>query len=76
MGKNIKESKLIKKFLKSCIHILAALKQDLDLKITSLEDIVGRLKVYDERIYDEDDQSELIVCYYGHILLSRKLCIR
>lgn len=55
----------MKKFLKSLprkryIHIVASLKQVLDLKTTSFEDIVGRLKAYEERISEEeeDDQQE------------------
>jgi len=68
LGETIEEPKLVKKFLKSLprkkyIHIVAALKQVLDLKKTSFEDITGRLKVYEERITDEeevqDDQGKL-----------------
>ena len=54
LGEEIEESKLVKKFLKilprkKYIHIVASLEQVLDLKTTSFEDIVGRLKVYEER---------------------------
>ncbi|KAG7640755.1 hypothetical protein ISN44_As02g007420 [Arabidopsis suecica] len=43
--KNIEDSKLVKKFIKN-------------LKTTSYEDIVGRLKVYEELIYDEEESHE------------------
>lgn len=51
-------------FLKSlprirCIHIVASLEQVLDLNATSFEDIVGRLKKYDEKI-GEDDHGKLM----------------
>ncbi|KAG7598736.1 Integrase catalytic core [Arabidopsis suecica] len=63
LGEKIEESKLVKKFLKSIprkkyIHIVASLEQVLDLKKTSFEDIVGRLKVYEERIFDDDEIQE------------------
>ncbi|KAG7582944.1 Zinc finger CCHC-type superfamily [Arabidopsis suecica] len=63
LGEKIEESKLVKKFLKSIprkkyIHIVASLEQILDLKTTSFEDIVGRLKVYEERIFEEDETQE------------------
>ena len=53
----------MKKFLhslprKKYIHIIAALEQVLDLNTTSFEDMVGRLKAYEERIQDEDPQEE------------------
>lgn len=58
LGENIEESKLVKKFLKSlprkkCIHIIASLEQVLDINTTSFEDITGRLKAYEERIFEE-----------------------
>ncbi|GJY59259.1 pol polyprotein [Tanacetum coccineum] len=43
-----------KKFLKSLhkrfVHIVAALEQVLNLKTTGFEDVVGRLKTYEERV--------------------------
>ncbi|CAA7037482.1 unnamed protein product [Microthlaspi erraticum] len=70
LGKTIEEPKLVKKFLKSLphkkyIHIVASLEQVLNLNTTSFEDIVGRLKAYEERIFDEEedvqeDQSKLM----------------
>ena len=69
LGEEIEEPKLVKKFLKCLprkkyIHIVAALEQVLDLKTTSFEDIVGRLKAYEERVQEEDgnqeDQSKLM----------------
>ena len=63
LGETIDEPKLVKKFLKSlprkrCIHIIAALEQVLDLNTTSFEDIVGRLKAYEERIGEEEEQDD------------------
>ena len=53
----------MKKFLKSLprrkyIHIVASLEQVLDLNSTSFEDIVGRLKAYEERIGEDDDDEQ------------------
>ncbi|KAG7554412.1 Integrase catalytic core [Arabidopsis suecica] len=63
LGVNIEAPKLVKKFLKSLprkkyIQIVASLEQVLDLNNTSFEDIVGRLKVYEERVYEEEDVQE------------------
>ncbi|XP_019097678.1 PREDICTED: uncharacterized protein LOC104772803 [Camelina sativa] len=63
LGVSIEEPKLVKKFLNSLprkkyIHIIAALEQVLDLNKTSFVDIVGRLKTYEERIRDEEDQED------------------
>ena len=63
LGELIEEPKLVNKFLKSLprkryIHIVALLEQVLDLNTTSFEDIVGRLKTYEERITDEEDEEE------------------
>ena len=63
LGENIEETKLVKKFLKSLprkkyIHIVASLEQVLDLKETSFEDIIGRLKAYEERIREDDDEGQ------------------
>lgn len=63
LGEEIEESKLVKKFLKSLprkkyIHNVASLEQVLDLKTTSFEDIVGRLKAYEERVTEEEETQE------------------
>lgn len=70
LGETIDEPKLVKKFLKSLprkkyIHMVASLEQFLNLNTTSFEDIVGRLKAYEERITEEeedttDDSSKLM----------------
>ncbi|XP_013659049.1 uncharacterized protein LOC106363938 [Brassica napus] len=70
LGEIIEESKIVKKFLKSLprrkyIHIVASLEQVLDLNTTSFEEIVGRLKSYEERIGEDeeelqDDKSKLL----------------
>ena len=62
LGETIEKPKLVKKFLKSLprnkyIHMVASLEQVLDLNITSFEDIVGRLKAYEERIAEEEDDT-------------------
>lgn len=58
----IEEPKIVKKFLKSLprkkyIHIVASLEQVLDLISTSFEDIVGRLKAYEERVTEEEEEA-------------------
>lgn len=70
LGESIEESKMVKKFLtslprKKFIHIVASIEQLLDLKTTTFEDIIGRLKAYEERIAEEeedaaDEQSKLM----------------
>ena len=62
LGETMEESKLVKKFLKTLprkkyIHIVASLEQVLDLNTTSFEDIVGRLKAYEERIAEEEEET-------------------
>lgn len=62
-SKSAEESKLVKKFLKSLprnkyIHIVASLEQLLDLKTTTFEDIISRLKNYEERVWEEEDDSQ------------------
>ena len=75
LGDNIEESKLVKKFLKSLprkkyIHIVASLEQVLDLKTTTFEDIIGRLKAYEERVAEEEeiqeDQTKLMYANSEH----------
>ncbi|XP_013601885.1 PREDICTED: uncharacterized protein LOC106309405 [Brassica oleracea var. oleracea] len=63
LGEDIEETKLVKKFLKCLprkkyIHIVASLEQVLDLKTTSFEDIIGRLKAYVERVAEDEDNQE------------------
>ena len=62
LGDNIEESKLVKKFLKSLprrkyIYIVASLEHVLDLKTTTFEDIIGRLKTYEERLAEEEEEE-------------------
>ncbi|XP_013668531.1 uncharacterized protein LOC106372797 [Brassica napus] len=64
LGETIEESKVVKKFLKSLprkkyIHLVASLEQLLDIKTTSFEDIIGRLKAYEERIKEEEEESPI-----------------
>ncbi|CAG7888968.1 unnamed protein product [Brassica rapa] len=63
LGEDIEEYKLVKKFLSSLprkkfIHIVASLEQVLDLKTTTFEDIIGRLKAYEERVQEEEETQE------------------
>nr|ABW74585.1 pol polyprotein [Boechera divaricarpa] len=63
LGEVIEEPKLVKKFLNSLprkkyIHIIASLEQVLNLNETGFEDIVGRLKAYEERVLDDEKQDE------------------
>ncbi|XP_010480978.1 PREDICTED: uncharacterized protein LOC104759792 [Camelina sativa] len=70
LGNELAEPMIVKKFLSSLprrkfIHIVAALEQVLDLNKTSFENIVGRLKAYEEIIGEEeteqdDDQGKLM----------------
>lgn len=59
LGETIDESKLVKKLLKVVpkrfIHLVASLEQVLDLKSVGFEDVVGRLKAFEERIREDDD---------------------
>ncbi|XP_023638842.1 uncharacterized protein LOC111830588 [Capsella rubella] len=62
LGENIDEPKLVKKLLhslprKKYIHLVASLEQVLDMKNTSFEDIVGRLKAYEERTCEEEEDQ-------------------
>ncbi|WZZ26643.1 hypothetical protein YC2023_010044 [Brassica napus] len=63
LGVSIEEQKLVKKLLTSLprrkyIHIVASLEQVLDLNNTSFEDIMGRMKAYEERVREEDEPQE------------------
>ena len=64
LGEVIEESKIVKKFLKSLprkkyIQIVSSIEQLLDLNSTSFDDIGCRLKAYEERIAeDEEDEHE------------------
>ncbi|GJQ96409.1 uncharacterized mitochondrial protein-like protein [Tanacetum coccineum] len=62
LGEIMSKHKLVKKFLTSLprcfVHIVAALEQVLDLKSTGFEDVVGRLKAYEERVKEEDKAND------------------
>ena len=62
LGTVIEDVKLVKKFLNGLprrfIHMVASLEQVVDLKTVTFDDIVGRLKAYEERIKEEDVHSE------------------
>lgn len=74
LGEVIDETKLVKKFLNSLprekfIHIVASLEHVLDLKTNGFEDVVGRLKAYEEEIREEDiggkDQVKVLFVDHG-----------
>ena len=63
LGESMNEAKLVKKFLqglprKKYIHIVASLEQLLDLNTANFEDVIGRLKAYEERISAEEEEEE------------------
>lgn len=63
LGETIEESKLLKKFLKTLprlefIQIVSSLEQVLDLKTIWFEDVVSRLKAYEERIGEEEGNGD------------------
>ncbi|XP_076918520.1 uncharacterized protein LOC143578974 [Bidens hawaiensis] len=69
LGEEIEETKMVKKFLKALprseyIQIVALLEQVLDLNKTGFEDVVGRLKAYEERIKEEVMETQ------GNLLFS------
>lgn len=63
LGESIEESKLVKKLLgslpnKKFLHMVASLEKLLDLKTTSFEEVIGRLKTYEERISIEEEEHQ------------------
>lgn len=70
LGVVIEEPKIVKKFLTSLpckryLQIVASLEQILDLNKTSFEDIIGRMKTYEERLKlgeakMQDEQNKLM----------------
>ncbi|KAK1419234.1 hypothetical protein QVD17_28397 [Tagetes erecta] len=71
LGEVIPQAKLVKKFLSGLprsryIQIVASIEQTVDLKTIGFEDVVGRLKAYEERIREDepDNQSKLMFNKY------------
>lgn len=63
LGESIEESKLVKKLLgsqprKKFIHMVDSLEQLLDLNTTSFKDVIGRLKTYEKRITEEEEDTQ------------------
>ncbi|KAL1205086.1 hypothetical protein V5N11_016427 [Cardamine amara subsp. amara] len=63
LGQTIEEPKLVKKFLKGLhrskyIHFVASLEQVLHLNETGFEDIVERIKAYEERVGEETQRED------------------
>ncbi|KAL4562573.1 hypothetical protein LXL04_034782 [Taraxacum kok-saghyz] len=65
LGEMIGEAKMVKKLLSSVprnfIHLVASLEQILDLNTVGYEDIVGRLKAYEERVRMEDGDENRVM---------------
>lgn len=72
LGQSIEEHKVVKKFLDSLplkyIHMSASLEQMLDLNTISYEDIIGRLKAFEERIKLKEAQESQ--SHQGNLLYS------
>ncbi|GJT06840.1 hypothetical protein Tco_0841302 [Tanacetum coccineum] len=62
LGEVMRKHKLVKKFLTSLsrrfVYIMSALEQVLDIKETGFEDVVRRLKAYEERVKQEDKAND------------------
>lgn len=63
LGESIEETKLVMKFLKCLprrkyIHIVTSLEQLLDMKNTTFEDSIGRLKAFEERIAEDEEEVQ------------------
>ncbi|GKA47578.1 uncharacterized mitochondrial protein-like protein [Tanacetum coccineum] len=62
LGEVMSEHKLVKKFLISLprrfVYIVASLEQVSNHKTTGFEDVVGRLKAYEERVKKEDKAND------------------
>ncbi|XP_052622199.1 uncharacterized protein LOC111909796 [Lactuca sativa] len=65
LGETVNDKKMVKNFLTSLprrfIHIVASIEQILDLRSVGFEDVVGRLKAYEERTCDDSDQGKLLL---------------
>lgn len=62
LEETIEEPKLVNNFLitlprSKFIHIVASLEQVLNLNATGFEDVVGRVKAYEERVKDDDTRE-------------------
>lgn len=63
LGTTIENIKLVKKLLgslpnKKFLYMVASLEQQLDLKTTSFEEVIGRLKTFEERISVEEEDTQ------------------
>ncbi|XP_022925331.1 uncharacterized protein LOC111432621 [Cucurbita moschata] len=67
-GDKFEEANLVKKFLHSVppkfLHIASAIEQFADLKVMTMEEVIGRLKAYEERIGGNKENVE-------HVLLTQ-----
>ena len=59
------EAYLVKKFLRSVppkfLHIASAIEQFADLKVMTMEEVIGRLKAYEERIGGNKENTEYVL---------------
>ncbi|XP_076908997.1 uncharacterized protein LOC143566098 [Bidens hawaiensis] len=62
LGSAIDETRLVRKFLtgmpKRFINIVTSIEQMVDLKTLKFEEIVGRLKAFEDRVNSVDDEPE------------------
>ncbi|XP_022003453.1 uncharacterized protein LOC110900902 [Helianthus annuus] len=62
LGSIIEEQRIVKKFLSGLprrfIHMVASVEQILDQKTVAFDDVVGRIKAYEERTKDEELQLD------------------
>ena len=67
-GDKFEEAYLVKKFLRSVppkfLHIASAIEKFVDLKVMTMEEVIGRLKSYEERIGGNKENDE-------HVLLTQ-----
>ncbi|XP_076917017.1 uncharacterized protein LOC143576926 [Bidens hawaiensis] len=81
LGSTIEETRLAKKFLnwlpKQFIQMVDSIEQMVDLKTFGFDDVVGRLKAYEERIREEqtqnNNQGDLMISRNGPFYLNQNM---
>ncbi|XP_022930203.1 uncharacterized protein LOC111436721 [Cucurbita moschata] len=68
-GDKFEEAYLVKKFLRSVpskfLHITSTIEQFADLKVITMEEVIGRLKAYEERIGGNKKNAEIVLLTQG-----------
>ncbi|XP_076904802.1 uncharacterized protein LOC143564197 [Bidens hawaiensis] len=71
LGSSIDETRLVRKFLngmpKRFINIIASIEQMVDLNTLKFEEIVGRLKAFEDRVNSVEDEPDS----HGYLLFNR-----